>query len=1404
MQPFTSLPEGSPPIQPASRNVDNAKRDVQREYQPEAQLQIGVSFSNLACYGFNRSDQFQLTFLDYLLLIPRFIVGLLRQLKRQRSRIIFDFEGIIQPGEMLLVLGRPGSGCSTFLKALAGDTRGFTIGDSDGINYQGISYSQFHDRFKGERVYLAELDVHFPELTLGETLNFAASTRQQNNKELGLVIASKFGLTEAFDTQVGDAIIRGISGGEKRRTSIAEAFIAGSQFQCWDNSTRGLDSSTANRFIKLLRETTYQRYSTVAMSLYQASDNMYQNFDLVTLLYEGRQIYFGPSAQAVDYFVRLGFIKPSRDSVADFLTSLTNPKQRRVKEGYEYKVPRSPEEFANVWKQSDEAKGIHAKIRAFNSVHPITKTQTTGTHDDGSLTEKLRLRTSTYPIPLYRQAFVCIHRAYRRICRNIAADISAAIANTILGLIVGSVFYNLPGTSDTLQPRAVLIFFSLMINAFAPAFEVVVMWAQRPIVEKHHRYAFYHPSTERLASLVCDLPTKVLVCLGIHIPIYFLSNLRRTASAFIVYWFFMFVNLITMSLLFRVIGSVSKTREQTSTPVSIIILLCIIYTGYIIPPKYMVPWLGWFWRINPLAYTYESLMINEMNDRQFPCSVLAPSGPSYSQIGIDEKVCVEVGSEPGRQFIEGSDYLALKYGYVPSHIWRNLGILFAMMIAFLAIHLLAAQYIPAQPSRGEVLLFRRGKRTKKNEARDPETGTHSISLADIQPEGRIEDSSHLSFEISGSVSRVAHSVGFFHWTNLRYEIKGRTILQNVDGWVKPGTLTSLMGITGAGKTSLLNVLANRTTTGKVTGEVFVDGHIRDLGFQRKVGYVQQDDIHLATTTVREALQFSALMRQSESITRAEKLAYVESVLDMMDMREYAEAIVGVPGEGLNVEQRKRLTIAVEMVAKPDLLLFLDEPTSGLDSQTAWSICSLLRRLADNGQTILCTIHQPSYQLFRMFDRLLLLGEGGTTLYFGDIGDDASNLIDYFESNGAPRCPPGNNPAEWMLEVTGKDSSRRTDHDAQTGDWADTWQSSTQKREVLHQLTKLQPDLNQRELPQPSRSDSKYAVSLLFQMTSVTKRIFQDQWRDPVYLYSKITLSIGLTLFNGISFYNASLDIQGVTSLLFSIFLITSLFSSITQLVVPHVSNRRDLFEARERNSNTYSWIVFIAASVVVELCWQTLISVPSFVVWYYPIGLEHYGTTTFDSTERGAVSFLLVWLFTLWASTLSQAFAVAIQHGEIAMQLAILFYWLTLVFCGVLVSPSSLPGFWIFMNRVSPLTYLLEGLAVAGVGDAKISCSAIETLNIPIPSGQDGATCGEYLAPFANSTGGYVVNPGATSDCMYCIYTGVNSILKGFGMDTRHAWRNVGIMASYVVFNIGLIFAGFWLLRVPKRHRAGI
>lgn len=285
--------------------------------------------------------------------------------------------------------------------------------------------------------------------------------------------------------------------------------------------------------------------------------------------------------------------------------------------------------------------------------------------------------------------------------------------------------------------------------------------------------------------------------------------------------------------------------------------------------------------------------------------------------------------------------------------------------------------------------------------------------------------------------------------------------------------------------------------------MLVNGSPLQSNFQRNAGYVKQQDIHVETTTVREALRFSAILRQPRTTPKPEKFASVERVIEMLGMTEFAEAIVGTPGQGLDAEQRKLLTIGVELAANPSILLFLDEPTTGLDSQSAWGVVDFIRKLANQGTTILCTIHQPSSVLFNQFDRLLLLAEGGRTVYFGDVGPNSQTMINYFERNGARSCGVDENPAEYMLEVV-------SDKTAQ--DWAENWKASPEYRTTLTDLAQMRKPASLTNIHITSENDHhEFALPLWEQMYHVTHRAFQQYWRTPNYVIAKIGLGIASSL-----------------------------------------------------------------------------------------------------------------------------------------------------------------------------------------------------------------------------------------------------------------------------------------------------
>ena len=1237
----------------------------------------GVAFRHLGVHGFGTPTDYQKDVSNILLqagTLVRWIGGT----GKQRIQILRDFAGVVRSGEMLMVLGRPGSGCSTFLKTIAGETHGIYVDEDSYLNYQGISPEQMHHDFRGEAIYTAETDVHFPQLTVGQTLKFAARARAPANRFPGVsadayaehmkdMIMAVFGLRHTEHTKVGNDFVRGVSGGERKRVSIAEAALSGSPLQCWDNSTRGLDSANALEFCRTLRLSTELDGATACLAIYQASQAIYDVFDKVTVLYEGRQIYFGPTSEAKTFFTNMGFECPDRQTTADFLTSMTSPAERVVRKGFENKVPRTPDEFVAAFTSSSDYARLMNSIDSFDVENPIggRALEQFVTSRKAQQARQQRVK-SPYTLSIWGQVHLCMERGFQRLRGDMTLMLTGTIGNFMFALVIGSVFYNLLSDTSSFYSRGALLFFAVLLNAFSSNLEILTLYAQRAIVEKHTRYALYHPFAEAIASMLCDLPSKILGSVTFNLALYFLSNLRRTPGAFFFFLLFSFSITLAMSMIFRTIGASSRTLAQALAPAAIILLALMIYTGFTLPISSMGVWFRWINYIDPIGYAFESLMVNEFTNRTFPCAQYIPQGPPgspYANVPATSQICSAVGGVAGQNYVDGDRYIALAFNYYAQNKWRNLGIIYAFVVFFCATYLLATEYISAAKSKGEVLLFRR---RHMNQARQ---------LADIESSGKAtakdpeKGSSDDELTREASVAAIQKQEAVFHWKDVCFDIKvkggERRLLDHVDGWVRPGVMTALMGESGAGKTTLLDVLASRTTIGVVSGEMLVDGRLRDDSFQRKTGYVQQQDLHLQTSTVRESLQFSALLRQPKNVSRKAKLDYVEEVIKLLEMEHYANAVVGVPGEGLNVEQRKRLTIGVEMAAKPQLLLFLDEPTSGLDSQTSWSICDLMEKLARHGQAILFTIHQPSAMLFQRFDRLLFLTKGGRTVYYGEIGPQSTTMTSYFERNGASPCPPDANPAEWMLEVIGSAPGSHTDIN-----WPQVWRDSPEIKKVHAQLDELKEELPRLRPVRTGQgaldkaSYQEFAAPFSVQLYECLRRVFSQYWRTPSYIYSKTALSVLTGLFIGFSFFKSPTSLQGLQNQMFSIFMLFTVFSNLVQQIMPNFVTQRALYEARERPSKSYSWQAFLMANILVELPWNTLMALFIYLCWYYPIGLFNNAVPAGQVAEREGLMFLLVWVFLMFTSTFAHMVVAGADLAETGGNIANLLFSMCLIFCG--------------------------------------------------------------------------------------------------------------------------------------------
>jgi ATP-binding cassette subfamily G (WHITE) protein 2 (SNQ2) len=633
-------------------------------------------------------------------------------------------------------------------------------------------------------------------------------------------------------------------------------------------------------------------------------------------------------------------------------------------------------------------------------------------------------------------------------------------------------------------------------------------------------------------------------------------------------------------------------------------------------------------------------------------------------------------------------------------------------------------------------------------------------------------------EAEGSEINI-NSKAVLTWEGLNYDVPTPAgelrLLNNIFGYVKPGELTALMGASGAGKTTLLDVLAKRKNIGVISGDVLVDGIKPGNSFQRGTSYAEQLDVHEPTTTVREALRFSADLRQPFEVPQAEKYAYVEEVLSLLEMEDMADAVIGDPETGLAVEQRKRVTIGVELAAKPELLLFLDEPTSGLDSQSAFNIVRFLKKLASAGQAILCTIHQPNAALFENFDRLLLLQRGGQCVYFGEVGKDANVLTDYFRRHGAD-CPPDANVAEWMLDAIGAGQAPRIGDK----DWADIFAESEELARIKQHIIELKEQRLAEVGAGAPVDEREFATPLMHQLKVVQKRTNMSFWRSPNYGFTRLFNHVIIALITGLMFLKLDDSRQSLQYRIFVIFQVTVLPALILAQVEPKYALSRMIYY-REASSKMYGQFAFASSLVVAEMPYSILCAVGFFLPLYYMPGFN-------TSSSRAGYQFLMVLITELFSVTLGQMVAALTPSPFISALINPFIIITFALFCGVAIPKPQIPKFWrAWLYQLDPFTRLISGMVVTELHDLPVTCTTSELQRFTAPAGQ---ACGEYMSEFFSNGGpGYIVN-NATNACEYCAYKVGDQFYNALEISFDQRWRDMGIFIAFIGSNLIFLFLG--------------
>ncbi|KAL6410855.1 atpase [Ilyonectria robusta] len=1357
---------------------------------------LGVVYEGLTVKGVGNTTSFVRTLPDAIIgtfgpdlyrLVSRFFPSL--QFRKPPTRtLIHDFTGCVRNGEMMLVLGRPGAGCSTFLKAVTNNRASFAAVEGD-VSYSGIPAEEQKRLYRGEVTYNYEDDIHFATLSVWQTLTFALmnKTKKKDSGDIPVIVNAlmkMFGISHTKHTLVGDDYTRGVSGGERKRVSIAETLASKSAVMAWDNSTRGLDASTALDYAKSLRIMTEISDRTTLVTLYQAGEGIYEIMDKVLVIDQGREIYSGPADKAKQYFIDLGFECPERQTTADFLTAITDPHERRFRPGFENRAPKTPEELESAFRSSQSYQDLLADVAAYKEELHETEYEDAKTFRGAVQGSKSKHVSdeSSYTISFIGQVLACTKREAWLLLGDTTTLWTKLFIIISNGLIVGSLFYGQPNNTQSVFSRGGAIFFSVVFLGWLQLSELMRAVSGRPVAARHKDYAFYRPSAISLARVLLDFPVVAIQVCIFGLIMYFMTGLDVDAGKFWIYMLFVYTTTIMVTALYRMFASVSPEINTAVRFSSIALNVLVIFTGYVIPKTQLLKdyiWFGWLYWVNPLSYSFEAVLSSELYDQELPCSPeqLVPQGPG---VQAAYQGCAVSGAGVNAHSVSGSDYLRTAYNYSRSNLWRNFGVVIAFTVLYIVITMIVTELVSFTSGGGGALIFNNTPKAKAR-AQAAAAPVDEEKAANSSPAAPGESQS-TSNDDDAPLEQITDNQSTFTWRDLEYTVPylggERKLLNKVNGYAKPGVLVALMGASGAGKTTLLNTLSQRQTMGVISGDMLVDGRPLSADFQRNTGFCLQGDVHDQTQTIREAIEFSAILRQDASISRADKLAYVDKVIDLLELTELEDAIIA----SLDVEQRKRLTIGVELAAKPSLLLFLDEPTSGLDSQSAYSIIRFLKKLSRAGQAIICTIHQPSSVLIEQFDMVLALNPGGNTFYFGPMGQNGQHVVKYFADRGAV-CPPSKNVAEFVLETAARPHRLP---DGTKIDWNEEWLRSDEARQVNEEIDSIRRSQVQQE-SQGAKEHHEYAASTWIQCVELTKRMFRQYWRDPSYMYGKFFTAVIVGIFNGFTFWNLGFTLQDMQNRMFTCFLIITIPPNIINAVVPKFFTNMALWQTREYPSRIYGWVAFCTASIVAELPAAIISGFLYWVLWFWPTGLST------ESSVSG-YTFLMTVLFFIFVDSWGQWVCAFAPSFTVISNVLPFFFVMFGLFNGVVRAYGALPVFWRYwMYWVNPSTYWIGGVLAATLNNAPVRCDPQETAKFDAPPNQ---TCKDYAGEFAQSAGGYLLNPDATSGCQYCPYSNGNQFLKTLNIEADEKWRDFGIFLAFCISNWMLVYFFIYTVRI--------
>ncbi|XP_066345250.1 ABC transporter G family member 51 isoform X1 [Miscanthus floridulus] len=1219
--------------------------------------------------------------------------------KKTKLTILDDVSGVLKPGRMTLLLGPPSSGKSTLLLALAGKLDP-QLKKSGEVTYNGTSLTEFC--VQRTSAYISQTDNHIGELTVRETLDFAAKCQgasenyQECLKELcdlegkrgirpnpeidafmktasvggqkhNLVtdyVLRVLGLDLCADTAVGTDMERGVSGGQKKRVTTGEMVVGPRKTLLMDEISTGLDSSTTYQIVKCMRNFVHEMEATVLMSLLQPAPETFDLFDDLILLSEGQIIYQGPTVRVVDYFNSLGFSLPPRKGIADFLQEVTSRKDQAQYWSDKSKPYSfiSASTMASAFKQSDYGRSLDSILS--NSY-------------DGTKSPKVLAR-SKFAVSKLSLVRACFYRELVLISRNRFLYIFRTCQVAFVGVITCTIFLRTrlhPVDEQNGNLYLSCLFYGLVHMLFNGFTELPITISRLPVFYKQ-RDNFFHPAWAfSIPNWILRIPYSLIEAMVWSCAVYYTVGFAPTADRFFHFMLLLF-SVHQMALgLFRMMGAIARDMTIANTFGSAALLAIFLLGGFLIPKEAIQPWWQWAYWLSPLMYGQRAISVNEF------------SASRWSKV-------FGAGNNPvGFNVLTSHSLPTQDYWY-----WIGVCALLAYAVLFNALFTLALAFL--NPLRKAQAIIPSNSEETKDALTDSVSDGHAIAESNGrnyevkgQIEGELNKGMILPFQ---PLTMTFHNINYF--VDMPKKMKARGVpekrlqlLCEVSGVFRPRVLTALVGSSGAGKTTLLDVLAGRKTGGYIEGDIKISGHKKEQRtFARIAGYVEQNDIHSPQVTVEESLWFSSILRLPKDISTKTRHEFVEEVMALVELDQLRHALVGKQGStGLSTEQRKRLTIAVELVANPSII-FLDEPTSGLDARAAAIVMRTIRNTVDTGRTVVCTIHQPSIDIFEAFDELLLLKRGGRVIYGGSLGVNSIDMIDYFQSiPGVNHISEGYNPATWMLEVT-----TQACEEILGLDFAVVYKNSDQFREVEELIKESSiPAIG----TEPLKFSSEFSRNFLTQFKACLRKQRLVYWRSPEYNVVRLFFTAIAAIIFGSIFWNVGMkrdtteDLMLVMGSLYAACLFLGVNNASS--VQPVVSTERTVYY-RERAARMYSSFPYAAA--------QGLVEIPYIAVQALIFGLITYFMINYERNIGKLLLYLVFLFLTFTYFTFYGMVAVGLTPTQdVAAVVSSAFYSLWNLLSGFLIPQSRIPGWWIWFYYICPVAWTLRGIITSQLGDVQ-------------------------------------------------------------------------------------------------------